>query len=71
MGARIETLHVRDVMVRALIRTAPGETVAAVARTLIEHGVHRLPVVDGGELVGIVSSLDLVRLFAEDRVAPA
>jgi CBS domain-containing protein len=31
---------------------------------LREH-VHRVPVVDGGKIVGIVSTLDIVRCVAE------
>jgi CBS domain-containing protein len=41
-----------------------------VAATLLARRVHRLPVVDGGRLVGIVTSMDLVRLIAEERVRP-
>ena len=36
-----------------------------VARVLVEHRIHRVPVVEEGRLVGIVSSLDLVRVMAE------
>ena len=42
-----------------------------VARCLVGHRIHRLPVVDAGRLVGILTSLDLVRLFAEGRAKPA
>lgn len=71
VGARIERLAVREVMSRRLITAAPEDPLADVARRMIEHGIHRLPVVESGRLVGLVSSLDLVRLFAEGRVAPA
>ena len=30
-------------------------------RTMIEHGVRRLPVIDGGRLVGMVSQADVAR----------
>lgn len=30
--------------------------------------IHHIPIVDGGQVVGIVSSLDLCRVFAEGRV---
>jgi len=36
------------------------------AALMLEQGVNRLPVVDGGQLVGIVTRADLVRAFARD-----
>ena len=38
--------------------------VAVAAQRMIEHGVNRLPVVQSGRLVGIVTRADLVRAFA-------
>jgi CBS domain-containing protein len=68
VGERIEHLRVRDVMVRHLITVSPDEPLESVARALVEHRIHRVPVAEGGELRGIISSLDLVRLIAEGRV---
>jgi CBS domain-containing protein len=39
-------------------------SVAEAARLMSEHGVNRLPVIKGDELVGIVTRADLVRAFA-------
>lgn len=42
----------------------PEQSVAEAARTMIERGVNRLPVVDqSGSVVGIVTRADLVRAF--------
>jgi len=71
VGARIESLRVKDVMIHDLVTVAPDAPLREVAATLVERRIHRVPVVDGIRLVGIVSSLDLVRLVAEDRVRPA
>lgn len=49
--------------------TAPALTVEArrpvdaAAKLMVERGVNRLPVVDDGKLVGIVTRADLVRAF--------
>lgn len=49
--------------------TSPARTIEPVraaveaARLMLEAGVNRLPVVSGGELVGIVTRADLVRAF--------
>lgn len=57
--------------------TAPAVTVEAdspvseAARTMVSLGVNRLPVVEEGRLVGIVTRADLVRLFtrSDDEIA--
>jgi len=67
VGARLETLRVRDFMVRELLVVEPDTPVVEIAKQLLERHIHRLPVVEGGQLVGIVSALDLVRLVAEGR----
>jgi CBS domain-containing protein len=71
VGARIEALRVKDVMTHELITVSPADPLQEVARCLVEHGIHRLPIVDAGRLVGILTSLDLVRLIAEGRAKPA
>ena len=71
VGTRIERLRVKDVMTHELITASPEDSVRDVAATLLARRVHRLPVVEGSRLVGIVTSMDLVRLFAEERVRPS
>jgi CBS domain-containing protein len=71
VGARIEGLRVKDVMVHELITVSPEDPLEAVARVLVEERIHRVPVVEAGRLVGILTSLDLVRLIAEGRAKPA
>jgi len=46
----------------------PGETVGEAFARLAEHGFRHIPVVDGSELVGIVSMRDLMKLA---RIQPA
>ena len=65
IAARWEQLHVEDVMIRELICVGPEQTLDQVARLMLERRVHRLLVTEGGRLLGVVSTLDLVRLFAD------
>jgi CBS domain-containing protein len=44
------------------------DSVEEVLRTMAEHGVRRLPVIDGHELIGIVSQADVARNLPEDKV---
>jgi CBS domain-containing protein len=61
----IGNLRVEDVMSSMPITVTRTTPVREVARTLLERRIHRLPVVDSGLLVGIITSTDLVRLVAE------
>ena len=50
---------ISDIMQSEVIFVAPETSLLKVDRLLTDHGFHHLPVVDGGELVGIVSKNDL------------
>lgn len=52
---------VRDVMTRDPITIQADATVEDAATLLVERDVSRLPVLDGGVLVGVVSKSDIVR----------
>jgi len=54
-------MNARDVMTRNLISIAPDATVLQAARTMLEHHISGLPVVDKGKLIGIVSEGDFLR----------
>lgn len=44
------------------------DSVDEILRTMTEHAVRRLPVIDGHRLVGIVSQADVARNLPEDKV---
>ena len=52
-----------EAMTAPALTVGPSLPVAKAAALMIERGVNRLPVVDGEELVGIVTRADLVREF--------
>jgi CBS domain-containing protein len=68
VGSRMEKLRVEDVMTRSVLSLPPDAPLQQVARMLVDNRIHRLLVVEGGELIGIISSTDLVRLVAEGRL---
>ena len=68
VAERIAKLRVKDVMTDAVVAVEPSTPITEVARQLVDHGIHRLLVVDGGKLAGIISSLDLVALLLDERV---
>jgi CBS domain-containing protein len=68
VGERLEGLLVADVMVSDPHTVALNQPIIEVAHRFILHHVHRFPVTDRGTLVGIVTTMDLVRLIADQRV---
>jgi CBS domain-containing protein len=68
VGSRIEKLRVEDVMTRSVISLPADAPLQLVARVLVDNRIHRLLIVEGERLLGLVSSTDLVRLVAEGRL---
>ena len=61
----LEARTAGEAMNSPALTVAPDDELAEAARLMTEHGVNRLPVVDGGGgLAGIVTRADLVRAFA-------
>lgn len=58
---------VADIMTRSVITVGEDTDPETIARMLIEQQIRRLPVVRDGEVIGIISRRDLVRLFALTR----
>ena len=55
---------IEDVMTRDVVTIAPGEPVRYAAELLVKHDISRLPVLDGGCLVGIVDRHDILAVLA-------
>ena len=68
---RMTRTRVREIMVTEPQTVSPGESVESAARLMWGEGLHRVPVVEGGALVGILSSMDLVRLIGDRGLAEA
>ncbi|RMG12145.1 MAG: CBS domain-containing protein [Deltaproteobacteria bacterium] len=56
---------VSHAMTAKIVTISPDEPLPAVAAKLLEHRVSCLPVVEDGELLGLVTRTDIVRWVAE------
>ena len=63
--AKTHGMEARDVMTEEVIAVEPDATAEHCARVMEERGIKRLPVLQGGRLVGIVSRADLLRAVLE------
>ena len=66
-AASVGETPVRDVMSKPPIAIDPTMSAPEIARTLRAHNVKRLPVVDDGEIVGIVTRTDLLGVVDDLR----
>ena len=63
----MRTVLVKEVMTEAVISILPEAEVAEAARLMLEKKIGCLPVVSKGQLVGMISESDLVRLVARGK----
>lgn len=62
---------VSEIMTRDVVTVGPDATLAEVTKKMDKKGVKRLPVVNGGAVVGIIARSDLLRALAAIRRAAA
>jgi CBS domain-containing protein len=63
--------HVRDHVTTELVYAAPSWTLEQAADAMLRGGFRHLVVLDGGEVVGILSVRDIVRCWAAQRSGEA
>ncbi len=61
-------IFAKDVMTRKLILGSTGMTIEDASKAMLRNGFRRLPVVQKGKLVGIVTAMDILRALASGKV---
>jgi CBS domain-containing protein len=64
---RTHGTSVADCMTTEIISVSPQQSLADVATLARTHGIKRLPVLQSGKLVGIISRRDILRAVTADR----
>ncbi len=64
--AHTRDMTIGEMMSTDLVTVGPEASILELSRTMADHGVRRLPVVDGDELAGIVTQDDLLVLLSEE-----
>lgn len=62
-------VRVADIMSTRLLTVAPVAPVEQIARAMLQARFHRVLVTDGEKLVGVITSMDLVRVLADEVAA--
>jgi len=63
LASMLEEIKVGDVMVQAPISVTPDTEVDEAARLIHEHKIGGMPVMEGDQLVGVITMLDLISAF--------
>lgn len=67
-GGNPQTMKAVDLAEGKPVTIGADDSVEEALHTMTEHGVRRLPVIDGHDLVGIVSQADIAKNLPEDRI---
>lgn len=67
-GGDPTTVRVSEFAEGKPVTIGADDSVEEALRTMIDHGVRRLPVIDGHDLVGVVSQADIAQNLPEERV---
>ena len=65
----MDELKVLEVMSRKLITASPTTTIREAAKVMVSEKIGCLPVVDGNQLVGIVTQADLLEMLVRGEQA--
>ena len=57
-------LPVSEIMSSPVLHVSPDESIIKTAEIMTSKNIHRLPIVDQGKVIGIISSTDLAILFS-------
>lgn len=68
-GRSSATTRVSEIMTSQLVTVAPGDKVEQCMQLVTERRIRHLPVMEGGQLVGVISIGDLVKAVIEQQKA--
>jgi CBS domain-containing protein len=64
----IGNLPVKEVMSKHVEAVGPELTLSEAVMRMVQRGIHRLPVIDKSQIVGIITRGDVIRGLAKDAV---
>jgi CBS domain-containing protein len=62
---KVAAVKIKDIMTENVVTISPETTVEDMATVITDEHINRLPVMEDGEMVGIVSRADIVKYMSE------
>ncbi len=67
-NARLRVYHAEDIMTTGLAKIGSEDRIGVALEIFLENRFHAIPIVDNNELVGIVTTFDILKCLAEEKV---
>lgn len=58
-------ITLQEIMGEKMVSVPPDTPTDKVTRLMNEHSIRRLPVIDNGRLLGVITSRDIIRIFKD------
>jgi CBS domain-containing protein len=68
ISEEISNMAIGDIMIRTVLTTSPDALIMEVLKSMIEMDVNRVPVVEKGVVIGIISRADIVFALYKRKV---
>jgi CBS domain-containing protein len=65
---RISGVRVSQLMTEKVVTALPSTTIFECEKTMVAQGFRRLPIVSDGKVLGIITTMDLIRFFGSGEV---
>jgi len=61
----MKAVRIQDIMVKNIITVGPEADIREAVKLMLTHKIGCIPVVAGGELLGLITETDILRLYLE------
>lgn len=68
--ARLRAYRAEEIMTKGLAKVEPGDRINVALEVFRVNRFHAIPVVENDELVGIVTTFDIIKALADEEVTP-
>jgi CBS domain-containing protein len=65
---RISDVRVAQLMSETVVTALPRTTIFEAEKTMVTQGFRRLPIISDGKVMGIITSMDVIRFFGSGEV---
>lgn len=66
--ARLRVYNAEDIMTSGLAKVNPEDRINVALEVFLENRFHAIPVIEGTELVGIITTFDIIRALAKEQI---